>query len=356
VTRLTAVTSYGRRAGSARVRVFDWLDRVGVDATTHSYLDGSDNSARSLLRDPFATTFAEARLRSLRAHVGENTVLLSRQASPLSTGTVEAGLLGAAARGVYDFDDALYLSRSPRLFPKSRIWRRAVEAADVVIAGNDVLAEAADGLNAATTIVPSCVDPGDYIVKTDYEVGEVPRAVWIGSPATEKYLDAIAPALTRLHLSHRMRLSLISAGDRDLGALADMTDRIVWDPATVAAELARADVGIMPLPDDPWSRGKCAYKLLQYAAGGLPLVASPVGANAAVLRAGHGLGPSSVDDWGQALTAVIEEGGTARARRGKAARETVVESFSFDAWASRWTAAVGISGHGASDDEDPPGR
>lgn len=341
---LVTVTSYGPAAGSARVRVFDWLDRLsGVDVSTHSYIGTASNSPRALARHPLRTLRAETGLRSLARSVGDSAVLLSRQATPLSDGAIEARILRAGARGIYDFDDALYLADGPRLFPKSRSWRRSVEAADVVIAGNETLADAAASVNGATTIVPSCVDPLDYILKTEYEITSTPRAVWIGSPSTEKYLQSIAPALLRLHASRGLRLSLVSAGNQPLGQLAQMTDRIEWSSATVASSLVRADVGIMPLSDDPWSRGKCAYKLLQYAATGLPLVASPVGANTGVLHSSMGLGPSTLDEWTQALETIIDEGAGTRAQRGRAARETVVEGFSFQAWESRWRATVGLS-------------
>src|SRR5215207_5472400 len=133
--RLAAVTSYGRGAGSARVRVFDWLDRLRIQADISDYTGSSSNSPTVLLKDAAGVARAESRLRRLPRSVGASTLLLSRQASPFSNGQIERRLLEAAERGVYDFDDALM--HAPRgaldlLWSKRRVWSRAAEAADLV--------------------------------------------------------------------------------------------------------------------------------------------------------------------------------------------------------------------------------
>ena len=122
-----------------------------------------------------------------------------------------------------------------------------------------------------------------------------------------------------------------------------MVDRVQWAPATFAQELARADLGLMPLRDDEWSRGKCAYKLLQYGAAALPLVGSPVGANREVLSRAEGLAPRSVDDWYDAMVQLLEESDESRARRGRAARRAVEENYSFRSWEPTWVEAVGLA-------------
>lgn len=344
-SRLLAVTSYGPSAGSARVRVFDWLDWLRVDARVERYTDGSSNAPGTLLRRPGAVLGAEWRLRfGLSGYDGP--VLLSRQASPLSSGEVEARILGSASHGAYDFDDALYLARGAgggRLFSKSIIWRRSVESADVVIAGNAILAERASALNANTVVIPSCVDPDAYPIKQDYAIGSEPRGVWIGSPSTEKYLLDIAPALLEVNRSHGLRLTVISRGEAALGSLDPIVDRRPWSLGSFARELAKADFGVMPLRKDPWSAGKCAYKLLQYGAAGLPLIGSPVGANRDVLVKGRGLAPESVEQWADALRELIMERQAKRFERGRAARDTVVSAYSFRAWQEVWARTVGVA-------------
>ncbi len=346
---LHTVTPYGRGGGSSRVRVFDWLDHLGLAAVTHDYVGLSTNSPARLGRHPVAVARAEVDLRRLARSVSSSTVLLSKQASPFSTGAIEERLLGAARLGVYDVDDSLLDEvsggRAQALFPKSRIWRRAVRAADVVIAGNDYLADqaAAAAPAARVLVIPSCVQPDDYRVKRDYVVSASPRAVWLGTPSTEAHLSTIAEPLLRVHRSHGLRLTLISAGAADLGPLAAMTDRLDWTPAA-SDRLADADVGLMPLPDTPYTRGKCAYKLLQYAASGLPSVASPVGANADAVARGLASAASAPDEWAAALVGLIEASEGRRAEAGARARAAVCAYYSLDAWAETWQRGVGLRG------------
>lgn len=334
---LHTYTSYGRRAGSARVRVFDWLDQVDVPAVTHSYLDGATNSGRSLLTSPRRLFEAERELR--RTPSGDARVLVSRQASPLSRGGVERRLLQGARAGVYDFDDALYLDRRGP-FPKASIWRAAVTAADVVIAGNATLAEEAGRINRNVTVIPSCVDPAQYTRKTGFDLGATPRAVWIGSPATERYLRDIESALVRAHAETGMRLTVISAGEAELGPLDAMVDRVAWSPQTFGAALADADLGLMPTPDSAWARGKCGYKLLQYGAAGLPMMGDPVGVNAEILHRGDGLAPQSTAEWADALVGFFSESAKRRRERGEAGHSAVRDHYSFSAWAPAWRQAV----------------
>lgn len=344
-TRLRTITSYGRRAGSARVRVFDWLDWLGLEATSDTYLDGSSNSPGVLARNPQGLIAAELRLRRTARSVGDDTVLLSRQASPFSNGVIEARLLYNSARGIYDFDDSLMFSAGGRLdslWSKSRVWTRAVVAADVVIAGNAFLANEASPHSRNVVVIPSCVNPDDYPGKKKYEIGAAPRAVWLGSPSTEPYLRLVANPLLVLHRSSGLRLTVISAGAADLGVLEPMVDRVPWSPSTYARDLAAADFGIMPLDDTPWTRGKCAYKLLQYGATGLPMIGSPVGANTDVLQRSDGLLASSSDDWVAAMESLVQESPERRARRGATSLTAVTEGYSFAAWESKWRSALNL--------------
>lgn len=326
------------------MRVFDWLDWLGLEADAEMYVDTPNNAPQTLLRHPVGVLTAEVRLRRLLGKLASTIALLSRQASPFSRGDLEQALLTAAARGVYDFDDALYLPEADsRWSHKSQMWQKAVKAAAVVIAGNDTLANRASELSPDVVVIPSCVDPDMYEHKQSYALGQIPRAVWIGSPSTEAYLRDIAAPLLCLHRSRGLRLTVISAGERPLGELDEMVDRVAWRLNTFAFELARADLGMMPLPDTPWTRGKCAYKLLQYGATGLPLVGSPVGMNRDVLHKGSGLAPTTTDEWIGALEQLLDESDAQRAQRGGSAREAVAESYSFEAWQGRWCKAVGVS-------------
>jgi glycosyltransferase involved in cell wall biosynthesis len=334
--RLVVAASYGAAGASARVRVFDWLRFTGLRAEVHDYLSSSNVRPVTLLRHPAGVVRAEAKLRRLRRD-GEaiDRLLISRSMGPFTRGSLEAGLLRRAAWGVYDFDDALWADPRAgvhRFWNEGVVWERAVRDADLVIAGNDLLAEAAARLNPEVEVIPSCLDPSSYPVKQRYELPAVPRLVWIGSSGNESYLGIAASALVEVNRLTGARLMVISAGSRPLGPLAHMTDRIPWDAATYGRLLATADCGIMPVPDNPYTRGKCAYKLLQYGAAGLPVVASPVGINAVVIEQLAGLAATDVGSWVRALLEVLGTSDADRCARGTAARRTVEERYSFAVW------------------------
>lgn len=341
-TAVTAVTSYGAGASSSRVRVYGWLDHLGIPYSTLDYLGRSDNRPRDLIRLLPHVAAAELRLRRAAATL-TGTVLLSREASPLSNGAVESKILGGADRGIYDFDDALFaypMSGLGRWWSKRKVWASAVAAADLVIAGNEYLADAASGISDSVVMIPSCVEPSEYIAKARYEVEGPPSGVWVGSPSTERYLRRISAPLMRWHRGTGLRLIVVSAGRASLGELDEMVTRVTWTPAAAATALAEADFGIMPLSDDPYTRGKCAYKLLQYGATGLPVVASPVGANRLALERMGGFAARTDDEWADAIAAIVDASSAQRAAWGAQGADAVSRYYSFEAWRSTFEQAL----------------
>lgn len=340
---LTTVTNYGRAGGSARARVFDWLDHLQLLATSETYLGTASLSTRTLATRPSAVLAAERRLRAMASSLREATLLLSRRASPFGRGRLEELLLTSARHSVYDFDDALMLPfddlRGRLLAPHTQ-WRRAVRAADVVLAGNDWLAEHAARHAANVVVMPSCVEPARYVQRAAGRREGPPRAVWLGSPSTEHYLRRIEQPLREAHRRTGLRLTVISAGAADLGALQPVVDRVPWTLDGFAHDLAQADFGVMPLDDSEWSRGKCAYKLLQYGAAALPMVGDPVGANARALQLSGGMAPSSQDEWVDALVAMATMSDTEAAESGRRSLEAITAHYSFGAWAGRWRDAL----------------
>lgn len=340
---ITTVSTYGRAGASARVRIFDWLDHTRTPARSLTYLDGSRLSLREMAQRPVATVKAERALRDLVRTAPTTPILISRGATPFSNGGIESALLRAARLSVYDFDDALMFQTgrgARRVFSRAEACLASTRAADRVIAGNEYLADFASRHNDDVRVIPSCVEPDNYLQKTDYTLGEAPVAVWMGSPSTETYLQDIARPLQEAHRRFGLRLRLISAGSAELHGLESMTDRIQWDPTTYGTQLAQGDFGIMPLPDDDWTRGKCAYKLLQYGAAALPVIASPVGANVKALAQMNGYAASNEDEWFDALSDLVAMTSHARSALGSVAREAVVAHYSFARWESAWLDTV----------------
>lgn len=341
--RLSIVSIYGSDAPSTRVRVYEWLDHLGLDAQRHEYAGLSEHSLGTAARNLPTIAEAERRVRSLSRTPLTGTVLLSREASPWGTGAVESRLLGSAGRGVYDLDDALFEDRVGwrRVLGKRLKAERAAAAADIVVAGNAVLADWASRHNGDVRLIPTVVDPSRYRRVASYELPDEPVLGWLGSRSTEAYLAGIAPALREVHRLTGARVRVISAeADTDIPGLEGFMDRVTWTPTAFADHLATVDVALAPLRDDAFARGKCAYKLLQYAATGLPMVGSPVGANQLALERFSGWAATSHDDWVDALTDVLGSSGEVRAQRGARALAAVEEHYSFDAWTDEWTAAV----------------
>ena len=340
------VTPYGRHGPSSRVRVFEWLDRVGAPVVLSSYVSHRNSSPSYLARHPAAVLAAERRLRQMASDRPQR-LLLHREASPLSRGNLERRLLTSSEFAVYDFDDALQWDWGAgglfrRLAPKAPKALVAVQHADRVIAGNPVLADWASQHNGDVVVIPSCVAPDTYRPKTDFETSDPPRLGWIGSPDNEAYLRLVAPALREVHRRAGARLTLIGTTRPTLGDLESLIDRVPWSEVTQHVGLAEIDVGIAPLPDEPYTRGKCGYRLLQYGAAGLPFVASPIGVNRGILSQ---LGMPAAEDEGEWVDAVLDlltRSAEARASMGQRAREVTRLDYSYDAWLSRWAEAVGM--------------
>lgn len=341
-----AVTPHGPKSASSRVRVFGWLERIPNRAHVHSYAGLATSSPSALFAHPRSVLAAEARIRAL-VRLSVSRLLMHREVSPFSRGDLESRLLRSAELAVYDFDDALQCDTGEgplyrRLAPKSRKALLAVRSADRVIAGNEVLADWAAIHNPNVVVIPSCVDLADYEPKSDFCVADPPTLGWIGSRSTEVHLRAIGETLLRLHVETGARLTIIGSVRRGLGQLEDIIDRVPWSIAAQRHELARFDVGLMPLDNTCYTRGKCGYKLLQYLAAGVVAVASPVGVNAQILKRAGLPAATTAADWADALRHLLNLSASRRADLSARARDTVTRHYSFDAWQHTWSAVMGL--------------
>jgi glycosyltransferase involved in cell wall biosynthesis len=259
---------------------------------------------------------------------------------------LEARLFAALSRRrVFDVDDAIYVRKPRRLGDPvhDSVWRRRKFAAtcrcvDVVAAGNEVLAGAARRTARDIAILPTSIDVSAYHATTA-SPADPPTIVWIGSPENLIYLEMIRPALARLTVRHpTLTVRIICSAFPHWPEIR--IERIEWSSATEAQALATAHIGVMPLTDDEWSRGKCAFKLLQYMAASLPCVASPVGANTeAVLDGVSGFHATDDASWEAALERLILSA-ELRARFGAAGRVHVARHFSMTSYRSNYAALL----------------
>jgi glycosyltransferase involved in cell wall biosynthesis len=248
-----------------------------------------------------------------------------------------------ARRLVFDFDDAIY-TRHEGMPDGARWASRAAErfdavtaAADAVVASTAHLAERARRRQPRTLIVPGPVDCERYRPAARSATDAVVVG-WIGSPATTMYLESLQPVLGQVVEKHR-GVCVEAVGAHPRAGRPPIEVR-PWSLDTEVAALQRFDIGVMPLPDDEWTRGKAGYKLLQYMACAIPCVASPVGANRELVQHGETGWLADADgEWEAGLTRLIGDAGL-RARLGRRGREFVEGEHSLQSWAPRFRAAL----------------
>jgi glycosyltransferase involved in cell wall biosynthesis len=226
--------------------------------------------------------------------------------------SIEARLFASLSRHrIFDVDDAIYVRKPRRLGepPDESPWRKRKFAAtcrwvDAVVGGHPGLAGGARDAARDIAVLPTSIDAACYRPTTAGR-DDAPTIAWIGSPENLIYLEMIRPALARLAQRYpALRLRVICSEFPDWNDVA--VQRLPWSSATEAESLAGAHVGVMPLTDDAWSRGKCAFKLLQYMAASLPCVASPVGANTeAVMDGVNGFHANGALEWERSLERLI---------------------------------------------------
>jgi glycosyltransferase involved in cell wall biosynthesis len=353
VIKVSALTAYPVSVASARVRIAafsPFLAEQGIALSHRPSLSESDYRLLASSTTPPVKAAAVLRAsgraaRDVRtAHKARTPqtralLLVHRLLAPLPL----PGFEPPRGLDVYDFDDALFLG-SVAAVNRRFAWvkqeaRRAcsyMRSARLVIAANRYLAQPAAQLARRVEVIPSCVDPTIQPLRQHGE-HETVTIGWIGSSSTVAYLQPLLETIAALHARDpHVRLVVIGA---DSGMRAGWLEHRPWSLERQPADLAGLDVGVMPLPDDPWTRGKSGYKLLQYFAAGVPAVASPVGVNAELLAQGRGLAATTPAAWQVALTELIEDA-DGRRQRGALARAFVEQRYSYQRWAPELAALL----------------
>lgn len=237
-------------------------------------------------------------------------------------------------RLIFDLDDAIFCNPDGS-FSTTRMKRFAAmaKASDYIFAGNQFLAGKSAQFNAAVSVIPTGLEVEKYAVVADKPEGHI-DLVWIGSRSTRKYLVDALPAL-ELAAQRVPQLRLKIIADFDLPQAAIPTLAVPWEAATEATELASTHIGIAPMRDDDWSRGKCALKVLQYMAAGLPVVSSNAGVNAEAVTPGEtGYLASTPEEWAQAIQ-VLASNENLRLALGNSGRKRVKQDYDLAAVFSR---------------------
>ena len=303
--RVLVLSKYGSLAASPRYRFLqfaDTLQEAGIDLVfspllDNDYLNRRLTDERVDMRAALRGVFR--RIRDMRRSSEPDLLWIHCELIPFLPFGVERILLAPRINYVFDFDDAIFHTYDQHRYRLVR-WllgnklSSLIRNATAVTAGSPYLVDYSRRYNDNVHFAPTVVDLAQYDSAKPDSTGTF-SIVWVGSPSSTPYLELIGPALVRL--AQEIPLRLIAVGAR-VFELDNVDIEIVpWSEQNERRCLAKAHVGVMPLRREPWAEGKCSFKIIQYMACGLPVVASPVGMNTTVVTAECGFLAEGDDQW-----------------------------------------------------------
>ncbi|MFM5026090.1 glycosyltransferase family 4 protein [Aeromonas caviae] len=235
---------------------------------------------------------------------------------------------------ILDVDDAIFLNK------RGLAAINAAKASVGVVCGNDYLAEYFSRYNKNIKIIPTGVDVKKMVVDADRLEKQGKKVIgWIGTPGNLKYFEPITSELNALlkRFGDEVELRIVTSHASAISSeLRSVCNFVKWYPGIEFDELPKWALGLMPLADDPWARGKCAFKMLQYMSAGIPVVVSPVGMNRDVLALGQfGYGPETASQWYEAIKDLIENNDR-NYQFGATARNIAERDFSLESVVEKW--------------------
>ena len=347
--KLLVLPRYGRLGASSRLRMMQyqpWLESAGIEVTaaplfSDAYVAGLQSNSRK----PGDVVRAYAgRIKALLSRDAFDAVWIEKELLPWLPAWVEQTLLSSRIPYVLDYDDAVFhyydLHRNPVVKALLRNKHPAlIRGATLVMAGNSYLADYARQAGGKhVEIIPSVIDINRYPHPAPKPDSSVPPCVgWIGQRATASFLQPHQPMFERLSASGLARFAAIGIDAQKFGL---SMESVPWTEPTEVASISRFDVGIMPLIDAAFERGKCGYKLIQYMACGLPVVASPVGINRQLVEHGvNGFLAETPEQWDQALKTLLADPAL-RQRLGQAGRQKVEQQYCVQVTGPKLTALL----------------
>lgn len=354
--RMLALSPVPEEGAGCRFRIaqyLPYLESAGIEVTlspfyTTEFFRLVYQKGRSLQKVALFVERAIDRAYTLAERGRYDVIFIYREAFPIGPALIEAALSrtpGAAI--VYDFDDAIYLPNTSEANRAIAVlkWPSKVRAimrrSHCVIAGNEYLARYARAFNAHVRVIPTVVDTETFVPRAElHDSGDrAPIVGWIGTPTTAPYLLAIRPILQEVARTHRFVLRVCGAG-ADLDIPGVTVENVRWTLDSEVSLFNTCDIGVYPLPDDEWARGKCGFKAIQFMACGVPVVAAPVGVNQDIIQDGeNGLLAPTAADWTEKLARLLADRDLRRTL-GRAGRRTVEERYSLRATAPRLVEAV----------------
>jgi glycosyltransferase involved in cell wall biosynthesis len=281
------------------------------------------------------------RLRELMKARRYDLVFVQREAFMLGTPFFERAIAGKVPM-IFDFDDSIWLQTVSESNKKLAFLKdasktaRIIEKAALVFAGNEFLADYARQFNNNVVIVPTTIDTDVYKPVPDVKDKQHVCIGWSGSFSTIEHFETALPALRLVKERFGGRVSFKIIGDGNYYCKDLDAQGLPWIADTEVRDLSTFDIGIMPLPDTEWAKGKCGLKGLQYMALGIPTLMSPVGVNTEIIQHGeNGFLPRTEDEWIACLSELIESE-ELRRRIGDAGKATLEAGYATKAWDARY--------------------
>lgn len=331
------------RSPSQRFRFeqyFGFLEENGFHCTLSYLIEEADdevfyNSNNYLAKFKLYLKYKKKRINDVRRAPEFDLVFIQREAFMTGSTRFEGLFAKSGPKLIYDFDDAIWLpnvSDANKKYEWLKDYNKTsdiIALADHVIAGNQYLTDYASAYNNQVSLIPTSIDTNYHVPAPGRESGPVVIG-WTGTSTTLRYFEDVLPELaeTKTLYGNRITFKIIVDVDKEYPELGVRTTP--WKRETEIADLNQMDIGLMPLPDNEWTRGKCGFKAIQYMALEKCTLVSPVGANREIVE--HGQNGFWVKDgtWKTALGRLIEDA-PMREQVGRAARQTIIDRYSVEA-------------------------
>ncbi len=343
--KILLLSRYERRGASSRVRSYQYIPYLkskGLEVTAYPFFDDhyldKIYESQSKLSVFTVLRFYLARIKQVFSGKKYDLIWFEKEIFPWLPDIFERLIKITGRPYLGDYDDAIFhrYDQHPNFLVRLALGNKIdkiMNRAAVVTVGNSYLERKA--LNAGAVrveLVPSVVDLDRYSLK-DYNKGERLRIVWIGTPVTIKYIDKLMPVFHELKRIIDFQLVLI--GVKEFNCCGLEVEVIPWSEDSEAESIRSCDIGIMPLENDLFEQGKCGYKLIQYMASGLPVIASPVGVNKVLVAEGiNGYLAESQSEWLKAFEKIASDFEESE-KMGRAGRRMVEQNYCLQVTAPR---------------------
>ncbi|MDP2385243.1 MAG: glycosyltransferase family 4 protein [Bacteroidota bacterium] len=333
------------RSPSQRYRFeqyFDFLEKNGFSCELSHIISENDDKwfyseGNFLKKGLILLKSIGKRYRDRRNYNNYDIVFVQREAMMIGSTYFEKKIKKSKAKFVFDFDDSIWLMDTSEGNKKFE-WLKNPEKtatnirlADLVFAGNSYLANYARHYNTKTIVVPTTIDTDFHKPDLNKRNKDVITIGWSGSKTTIKHFEYALDFLKIIKQKYGNKVNFVVKGDPSYHNQELNIKGVKWTAETEVDVLNTFDIGIMPLPDDEWAKGKCGLKGLSYMACEIPTIMSPVGVNTEIIvHHENGFLANTTDEWVNCISELIENS-ELRKEIGKKARQTVIEKYSVEA-------------------------